>query len=546
MTVNLISNRNLRAAEISSAHKLTRSTKWECAIPVLAAVSLIGSCIIVSSKTYFWFDELETYLLVGDHSFRHMMIAFGDKFTNVPPLYFILGWLWARAFGVTELSLRLFTALGMSVACVVTWITLRRNYRFWPTVSGTLGAFFLAELVLAQNAEARMYGLFLAVCSVGLLEFDVINRRKYSSTARLSVNTLIHVAIVQTHLFGILYSGAILCAFIIRDRFFDVWRPRVYLSVILGWLSLLPYIPTFLNQADAGNPRVWIPLPGLNTLALLLVPSASPFLSVVIVLVLMASAIRFVFRTIHSQNERLPEEQATATEVSLRMLAFLFLAVPLLVWIVSRTVKPLFVPRYMIPVCLAWAILLAYLVSQFIERTKSQLPRALPPKLLLLLVWALASILLIRPITYARDLLDESFPGINDAKYGYPDLPIVISHSHDFVKRFHYSHDRNRYFFVLDWEAALDVKSGLNSPQEYKQMDALKREYPEIFGDHIVQLSNFLRQHDRFLVLAETRYQPSHYPVWLEAKIEKNAGYETRFLGMLDGRRLLLVQKVTL
>jgi len=57
-----------------------------------------------------------------------MMVAFADKFTNVPPLYFILGWLWARAFGVTELSLRLFSSLGMSIACVITWMTLRRNY----------------------------------------------------------------------------------------------------------------------------------------------------------------------------------------------------------------------------------------------------------------------------------------------------------------------------------------------------------------------------------------------------------------------------------
>src|SRR5206468_1347017 len=191
---------------------------------------------------------------------------------------------WARAFGATELSLRLFTALGMSVACFVTWITLRRNYRFWPTVIGTLGAFCVADVVLSQNAEARMYGLFLAVCSLGVLEFDVINRKQYCSTATLLVNALIHAAIVQTHLFGILYSGAILSAFIIRDRFFNVFRPRVYFSVVLGWLSLIPYIPTFLNQSDGGNPRTWIPVPDLDKLTSVLVPSGSPLLSLVIIL----------------------------------------------------------------------------------------------------------------------------------------------------------------------------------------------------------------------------------------------------------------------
>ena len=101
------------------------------------------------------------------------MVAFGNKFTNVPPLYFMLGWLWARAFRVTELSLRLFSSLGMSMACVIMWIKLRLNYPFWSTLIGTLDPFCLSDLVLTYNVEASMYyGLFLAVCSLGVLEFD--------------------------------------------------------------------------------------------------------------------------------------------------------------------------------------------------------------------------------------------------------------------------------------------------------------------------------------------------------------------------------------
>ena len=523
---------------------------WDYVIPALTIGALLISCVIVSSKRYFWLDELETYLLVRDHSFRHMMIAFGDKFTNVPPLYFVLGWLWARAFGVTELSLRLFTSLGMSVACVVTWITLRRNYRFWPTVVGTLGAFCLTDLVLAQNAEARMYGLFLAVCSLGVLEFDVINRRQHCSTSVLLVNAVIHAAIVQTHLFGILYSGAILSAFVIRDRSFHVFRPRVYLSVVLAWLSLIPYVPTFLNQTDAGNPRTWIPVPSLNDLILMLVPSACPFLSLVIILVLAISAVRFVFSAVTSRHEQLAPEQPSSTEVSLRILAFSFLAVPLCIWIVSRTLKPLFVFRYMIPATLAWAILLAYLASRIIERGKSQLPETWRRKLSPVVLWAFALILLVQPLTYAMSLRDEPFPGINDAKYGYRDLPIVTSHCGDFIKRFHYSPERSRYFFVMDWEAALDVRSGLLGPQEYKTMDALKRDYPEVFDDHIIQLSDFLSRHHRFLVLADTVYRPRwtaqllHYPRWLDVRIQNNPAYQINTLGMIEGNRLLLVEKL--
>jgi hypothetical protein len=548
--MNLIPNRTLRAADRGAEQKVSKLNKWEFAVPALAIGSLTVSCVILSSKRYFWNDELQSYLLFGDHSFRHMMIAFGDKFTNVPPLYFVLGWLWARAFGVTELSLRLFTSVGMSVACVVTWITLRRNYRFWPTVIGTLGIFCVADLVLTQNAEARMYGLFLAVCALGVLEFDVINRRQHCSKATLLLNALIHAAIVQTHLFGIIYSGVILCAFVIRDRFFKVFRPRVYVSVLLGWLSLIPYVATFLNQADAGNPRAWIPVPDLNKLTLALVPSASPFFSLVIILLLLISAIHSVSRANDSRSQQVPREQASsAAEVSLLILACLYLAVPLCVWIVSRTVKPLFIVRYMIAGTLAWAILLAYLASRIIENGKSQLSAPLGRKLASVLLWALTIILLTHPITYAWSVPNEEFPGIHDAKYGYRDLPIITTFSHDFMKRFHYSPERKRYFFVLDWEAALDPRSGLFSPQEYKAMDALRRDYRRVYRDHIVQLSDFLTRRDRFLVLADTNRptcmpQDFHCPRWLEMRIENNPAYKVTALGAVDGRRLLLVQKV--
>ena len=74
-------------------------------------------------------------------------------------------------------------------------------------------------------------------------------------------------------------------------------------------------------------------------------------------------------------------------------------------------------------------------------------------------------------------------------------------------------------------------------------MDALKRDYPNVFGDHILQLADFLEQHERFLILADI---PSdlHCPIWLEIRILNNPTYKTSLLGIVDGRPLLLVQKL--
>jgi Dolichyl-phosphate-mannose-protein mannosyltransferase len=543
--------------------KPLRLSNWEYIVPALAIASLLASCIIVSSKKYFWNDELHTYYLLSDGSFRHMMVAFSDKFTNVPPLYFVLGWLWAKAFGATELSLRLFSSLGMSIACLVTWITLRRNFRFWPAAIGTLGIFCMSHLILTQNAEARMYGLFLAAWALGVLQFDVINQRQQCSRGALVLNALIHVAIIQTHLFGIMYSGVILCAFIIRDRHLKVFRPSVYSSIVVSWLSLILYLPTFLNQADAGKPRTWIPVPKLHHLITSFVPTdtiwmpahevlaivASTSFPLVIALLLIVSAMQFVWMSADSRHIPLgePRSRESAPEASLLILACLCLAVPVGVWIISRTIQPIFVLRYMIPSVQAWSILLAYLSSRMIQPPEWRLLRRSgrrPPPLLLLPLMVLMLVLIMYPAWYARGFPKEQFPGISDGKYGYQNLPVVLPLSHDFMKRFHYSPERQRYFFLLDWESALNINSGLFSPQEYKAMDALKRNY-RVFDGNIVQIREFLRMHDRFLVLVldDIDSRGFHSARWLETRIKDSPDYKVTALGVVDGRQLLLVEK---
>lgn len=537
--------------------------KWEYIIPALVALSLIVSCGIVSYKKYFWNDELYSYYLLADQSFTHMLAAFHDKINNTPPLYFLLGWFWVRVFGSTELSLRLFSSVGLCIACVIVWITLRRTYNFWSASIGVLSVFCTSSLILTQNAEARMYGLFLTVCSLGLLQYDSLNRSSKHTWGTLLPNTCVHAAIVNTHLFGLFYSGAIAFSLIVRDRYFHIFRPKVYLSIVLSWLSLTLYIPSFLNQADAGNPRTWVPIPRSKDLVDLLSLSSSSFISIYVLLLLpLVSGLHFILcknkDTSFSQTTK-QKHQNYSIEISLIIFAYAFLAVPVFVWIISRTIKPIFWDRYMIPSALSWSILLAYLSSRIIYTpifskeisNKLGIPGFfIATRTVFLLV--LTAILLVHPISYARNLSPEQLPGANDSKYGYSDLPIVTQFSHDFIKRLHYSRERNRYFFILDWQAALDSASGLFPPQEYKHMDALKRNYPEVFQNNITS-EDFLSKHNRFLVLDYLDYDKEctlernlknlHCPRWLEMRIMNNPHYKITPIGDIDNRKLLLIEK---
>jgi len=537
---------------------------WEVLAPSLGFASLVISCLIASPKKYFWNDELYSHYLLGDPSFFHMLGAFHDKINNTPPLYFFVGWMWAQLFGADELSLRLLSSLGVGVACIVVWLTLRRTFSFVATSIGVFTAFFSFR-VLAQNVEGRMYGMFLAACAAGLGTYSAINRRREPGGGLLLWNALVHAAMVNTHLHGLFYSAAILVSHVVRDRSVKVFRPRVYLSVALGWSSLVFYLPSFLIQADAGRPRDWLTLPTAGDLiSVLSISSRSPsggidLTSLLILsfflLILMVSLLSF-YRRSSGTTDPGSEEQHHA-EFSLVILACAFWLVPVAVWIISYAVKPIFWDRYLLPSLFSRAILLAYLLSR-LERGvagsttwavawNSTILRGMRGAIALLILGGL----LARPIDYAISRPQAERPGSRDTAYGYRDLPIAMQFSHDFLERFQYSPERSRYFFILDWEAASDPTGGLFAPQEYKHLEAIRRNYGDVFGNNIIEGSEFLRKHQRFLVLTfrnadalcgvEKVLQNGHCARWFPMRILHDPAYETTEIGEVGDRKLWLV-----
>jgi hypothetical protein len=538
----------------------------EYIFPLLAAASLSISCILISNKKYFWNDELYSYYLLADQSFVHMLIAFHDRINNTPFLYFLTGWIWAKIFGSTELSLRLFSSLGFCVALTVTWIVLRRTYDFASTTIGVLLVFCTSELVLSQNVEARMYGLFLAFSALGVYQYDLLNRDLHNANLKSIkrktwLNTIIHTAIIHTHLLGIFYSGAILLAQLFRDKYFKVFRSKIYFSIILSWISLFFYLPSFLNQASVGYPRSWIPTPTRQDLFTFLNAPSPSFLglttlTLIILLVGLKVLISHHRTKVGSSPIQLNLEKQNS-EFSLLIVAYSFLTVPILVWFLSKIIKPIFIDRYMMPTILSWAILFVFLFSRtiFLNHVDHPQPEKFGfcSKVFNGNVFALliSATFLLYPFRYAADFPGQQRPGLNDGKYGYSDLPIVTQFSHDFTQRFHYSPQHSRYFFILDWEAALDEGSGLFTPQEYKHLDALKHNYPQYFSNHIVQSQEFLQANNHFLVLDSPYYDAKcglqrtweniSCPQWLEKRILSNSNFRIKSLGLADSERILLL-----
>jgi hypothetical protein len=311
--------------------------------PILAAacLSLTVSCIMMSPKKYLWNDELFSWYLVADPSFSHMWKAFSDELNNTPPLYFVFGWAWARVFGASELSLRLLSSLGLSAALVVVWAMLRRVYGFWPSWIGTLVVFLTSRIVLIENAEARMYGLFVALGAAVVYQYERLNRRHRSTLRDLAGVALVHGALVNTHLFGPFYSGAALVAYAIVDLQRKTLRWGIYVAIVIGWLCFFLYLPAFLVQIGAGRPRAWMPVPVPGDLVALVGLSSASFVDVRF-LSLLGGTLALMYAVSAGRARDDGSVAAPSTESSLLVMAFAFLAVPVGTWVISRLIKPIF------------------------------------------------------------------------------------------------------------------------------------------------------------------------------------------------------------
>jgi hypothetical protein len=499
-----------------------------------------------------------------------MMAAFHDTINNTPPLYFVLGWSWSRLFGASALSLRLFSCLGISVGSWFTWLVLRRNYGFWPTTLAVLSVFCLSTMVLSQNAEARMYGLYLAVSAAGIWLYDEINKRTKLDWKILLVNVLLQAAIVHTHIFGCLYSSAIFAALVLNDWYHKRFRFNLYASFVLGWLTFLLYVPALLIQADAGNPRSWLFVPSVRYLIDVLTFKALTYdymskrtmvRGAFFMVAALIPAIVY-FRYISFLTAAVSKVKANALNTRgarhLLLLAYLFLLIPVGMWVFSHIIKPAFWDRYFLPSVLSWPILFASIFSipvsgivNYLERfTRLNIYRFIPAEKKYVWLAVLAGLLLLWPVYHAIDARRHQIPGRQDHVFGYEHLPVVVMFSHDFMERIHHSPQKQRYHAILDWEVAVDSTSGLMAPQFHKHLAAWKRSYPAIFADNVTTNEDFLSKHRQFLVLGfpwecdlEKKLSNGFCDRWIYMRIVNNPAYKVTILGDTEEyRRLFLVE----
>jgi Dolichyl-phosphate-mannose-protein mannosyltransferase len=451
---------------------IDRPSRQKVALPetlliCCAVLSLVVACVVCSLHKQAWTDEVFTWRELSDPSLWHLYYAVQHGADGGMPLFYTTAWLWAKAFGTAVLTLRMYSCVAMCAALVVTWRTLRRFYGTWATAFGVLTFWGTSGLVLDENAEARFYGLFLLTVALALNNYARLIVEPAPKLRLLVFSLVSQSALVLSHVLGIIYGGLILLGLILSDAARRRFRPRVYLFHAAGWLALLVWLPSIRASMAVGKPHGWIGKPELKYLfpAYLFAPFEQWFLLLerhsggarwkmvhyaveFPMLIVLAVILLLGLRKLFAAEQRTSPDARSA----LLLAGYLLLSEPLILFVLSYLITPLFLARYMLPSGIGLAIVLA----DFAHARGSDSPASSK------LVWAsVASFLAILPMLSSLVMppLSSSWQFLDVQRLDHTvpaDVAVVTDWADDFAKLMRYPHGPHaHYYFLLDWPAAL-------------------------------------------------------------------------------------------
>lgn len=473
---------------------------WEVVALGVTAAAIVWSCVDDSSRRLFWLDEFFTALLVSDASFGHMLAALKSDINAVPPFYFVAGWAWGRLFGVSELSLRLPSALLSAVAIVAIWWGLRRLVRPWLAVVCAITLPFLCWPFRYNIAEARCYALYLAAYawSTSLyLRCDAGNGRAGRAGYYISV-TVAHGLLVATHYVGGLYSAtlvasALLCAILGRDA---VFRRHAYFAAA-GWLAIIPSWPFLMFHTSMVVKEGWIERPALVDLLEQYSGNLYGF-------GLIATLLLLAWVAADATSSPVPPADGPAALKVAALMAVTIVFIPI-VWLESRFAARIFIARYLFLNFVVWCVMVAWSIERLWTRLWYFAGTTAGDGLSVRgrsLAWLGRSALLVllgvfvagavTSLGWRRNSLQsDTLKGDLAVARELAGLPILTDNMYDFVGLAYYLRPSQRVSMLRE-TSGVEAAGGVG--------EALQRFY---FPGSQTDAAEFMARHDRFLAIGE-------------------------------------------
>jgi 4-amino-4-deoxy-L-arabinose transferase-like glycosyltransferase len=243
---------------------------------ILPVLALLVPAVLFLPRESLWTDETTVLsgLTLGPIEIIGWLTGKFHHFNvppdNAPPVGYWLQMLWASIFGLTELSMRSFALVVVSIAVVVVFETARIAFGF---KSGLLAGFLfaLSPNVVEQAVNIRVYPCLLLLSACGfycLVRY--FDQSQKNQNRWLTGIIVVSILATYSHFFGLLLAGSLLLAVLA-----EVWKEGkslkpVFIAIALVGVSaagLVPFLLTMFGNlgskvggTDEGNIRAIVRL----------------------------------------------------------------------------------------------------------------------------------------------------------------------------------------------------------------------------------------------------------------------------------------------
>ncbi|MBI3158210.1 MAG: glycosyltransferase family 39 protein [Chloroflexi bacterium] len=314
-------------------------------------------------------DESATWDVIRQPTLGAMLDSVADY--GQAPFSFVITYAITQVFGESEIPLRLSSALAGILSIPAVYLVGRRLFGYAEgLMAAGLTAALWQPLYYSQYARPYSWSLLLSALAayywLGLLADVRAGRPMQRRSAALYV--AFGLAAIYNHYLAALmqaWQAPALLAAILAERGALRQRAKEWVALYFGYaLGFLPWLPTFLSQMGDPSQHEWIrePTPGdFTELLAWAFTDATYRLRNLPEALLLGALLMFVALAVALMRGLLARRRgATARRPSGEFVLVFWLAAPtLLLYWVSHTIKPLWVPRYLIFLMPAFALLAA-------------------------------------------------------------------------------------------------------------------------------------------------------------------------------------------
>jgi hypothetical protein len=483
---------------ITTESRIQRYVTTASALLVVCALAVVG---YQSLNDPLRSDELLSTNLLDAATLPKLWSGIALGIDGNPPLYLTAAWLIIAPLQQPVSSVTVLKLFSLVVATAGVAVLGRLARRVVSSAAARIGVLLFVTLTTAFVYDAsvlRTYALYFSAAALAALcQQRLIERGQRPDIVWLA---LANTALAMSHTFGIAYVGMFALAGWLSQPRRSLLVP-IAIAVAPAVLAVMAWSPFLQEQLQVAKPYSWItPAPLSDLLDTL-------FGSVIMLWISILEGACLIVAGLSALKQDKARLRAAMHDPAAQPLRFVVLVLAGVTaftcagWLISRTLYPLFVPRFFTPqLFAAYALHVAF--GEWLVRHRLQYRSAIVAIGVVLAPLVLGNVISHahssvhgKPICVGPDggFFEESFV---DGR-----LPVIADSTHVFLGRAAYAGHRDAYRFALDWDVVLKYPdNSRGNAVDFNLMQRLQSWQPR---PQVETTDDILRTYPQFLVIEQ-------------------------------------------